>query len=182
MVASRDVPECFGRLWEPQDLDCSGGYNPAYTGENGSKQQPRCSFFEACRTRVAINKAQQQRATAQQGTAQISPGLVSVGGLTRNYQPQPAVAVAPTVPVPIPVPVSPQGGQAANGQPVLYQRPVVQTHAYVPPYLLVPEPTGPDEHFMMPLGREMTRAMMKAAGQTFANFWDYTTLRRPGGK
>lgn len=49
-------PECFGKLWEPSAAECAGGYDRAYTSQNGSKVREKCDWFDACRQRLEYAK------------------------------------------------------------------------------------------------------------------------------
>jgi hypothetical protein len=104
------TPRCFGSEWDPKDVDCTGGYNPAYAGEGGTKIQPRCDFFEPCKGRVSLKKIEelqkqgqiirpealvQARRAADQVPQTTSPGPTSA------RQEQPAAPPAPPVAQPI---------------------------------------------------------------------------------
>jgi hypothetical protein len=193
---------CFGESHDPNDTDCVGGYNPAFTGKDGSRKQNPCSYLAACRGRVALVRLRQHQANghlispeallrARQDAATWPPeetGRIAQTPLAR--QPQPSYAMpttsAPPVPPPIAYAPTPQYAHPAHHyqphqvQPIYIQVPA--TRAEMPPsptvnpYLSVLEVQKEGESVLRPLGREMVRAGLKAFGQTFANFWDQVTL------
>lgn len=115
MTGTETTPWCFGKEeeWDPKDIDCTGGYNPAFKGEDGSKFQPRCAFFEACKGRVSLKRIE----SLQQQGHTIKPEALVQAKRLAEQRPLTTTAYVPsketTKPEPAPAPV-PAGGLSAE--------------------------------------------------------------------
>lgn len=47
-MAGTGQPPCFGKLWDPHDVECTGGPDAAFKDANGNHVRERCVFFEQC--------------------------------------------------------------------------------------------------------------------------------------
>lgn len=199
-------PQCFGKEWSATDIDCTGGVNPTYRNSDGGRYQAKCSHYDACKVRSVMKDLRDAQragtlispdslvrgrmASPQQGMYG-QPVAPYQGPQSQPSQPAPVpYAGQPTAPQSFPVPPGypmypPQAVPAQYpmyyppppGYPIPTQmtRTQMGVSPHVHPYLVVPEPRK-EGAIVQPLMREMVRAMFKASGQTFANFWDFTPL------
>lgn len=197
------TPECFGKSWDPKDVDCTGGFNAAYSGPNGSKMQPKCDFFEACKGRVTLKRIEElrsqgnlirpeallraQQSAAQMPTATVPTQQVSTPAQVPAQMPvpppaygapqmQPGAAVPAFYPLPYGMPAYYPPPSLPVQENVQFRREALTPSPTVHPYIAVQEKRRKGESLMKPLGREMMRAGLKAMGQTFANYWDFVPL------
>lgn len=187
---------CFGKLWDSGSVECTGGFDVAYTStKNNSNYREPCKAYDQC------------RATKE---GRLTPNLVPPSHLTGQRPPAPppvpssAQAVPPRVP---PVPSTPytapqplqQQWQPPYWQPQAQHYQQAQHTQYVPPYvaqmgpttvpspyqafgaqmpgyLAVPEPID-GTPWLPRLLAELLRAALKALGHAAASFIDHTPLR-----
>jgi hypothetical protein len=177
------LPNCFGRLWDPRAVECTGGLDSLYTNPgDGTHKRERCNWYSQCSVRTTAADMEKRN-------------LVSPQNLIRPPQPgvlvsQPPSPISPVKPgaIQIPTPmamqthyanyVTPQ--QAYYGPamvPANYQQPGMQVLGY----LAVPEPISPIVPWWMRLFHEMGRAALKGLFHTGANFFDHNPMSRPPG-
>ncbi len=140
-MQQNERPDCFGQLWSVGATECTGGYDVAYTGPNGSHIRPRCDHFEEC-GRAVRNRTVTSQVQAY-GTRPPAPAY---------GQPQPQQYGRPGVPVPQPMIVRPNNQPTVAqqpGPPVSYpnfqypQPPAGYLNAYLPGYPQQPIPQYP---------------------------------------
>lgn len=169
-------PDCFGKLWEATAPECAGGYDAGYVSPSGSKNRPKCDWFDACRSRKMIVQA-----------AERQP-LITPGNLVRPPQPlapytHPPIPRPPNAYAPPPQPIQQHQQQqfyAHQPYPVVVTQPVqmMPTNYGMPAYLTSPEVRRPGESALAPLGREVFRSMGKAFGHSIAHFFDSISLSK----
>lgn len=162
-------PVCYGELWDHGAAECGGGYDPAFVATNGSKVRPRCDWFDSCRIRTGLKKAnEQQRNALVAPTSLVRPPPAMP--YSRFQPPPPATPQTPTYQQPQQV-----YAQQPYPYPVVVTQPVqmMPTNYGMPAYLTTPEVRHPNESFFAPLGREMFRAAGKALGHSLAAFFDH---------
>lgn len=162
-------PACFGELWDQTAAECTGGYDPAFVATNGSKVRPRCDFFDTCRIRVNLKKANEQQRALIAPTSLIRPRAPApVMPYAHRFQQQPPAQQM----------VPQQYAQQPYPYPVVVTQPVqmMPTNYGMPAYLTTPEERQPDESIWGPLGREVFRSMGKAFGHSLARFFDVTAF------
>ncbi len=160
-----DMPQCFGHLYDSRAKECVGGFDIAFTGENGSHVREKCNWTTACSARV---QAKQQ--------------VIPTSNLLRAHQTQFQTTNAPapsyTRPsLPTAPPLRPYGAPPPNVAPA-YGHPqhvgmqqMVPVNYGIPQYLSVREPST-SGGLSKRLGRELVRSMGKSLGHTLANFFD----------
>lgn len=159
-------PSCFAKEWDQKAPECVGGLDLEYTSPTGSHIRSPCRWFQQCGMRTQAMKS----------LPQVGQPVVPLAHLLqppRALQPAPmdprltALAQSMTRPVLTP---APQQAQAMQYLSVDYR---------MPSYLTVLEPIDPEEGVWRPLGRELLRAILKAAGHTLASFVDRVIFRGP---
>jgi len=176
------LPECYGKMWDPREVACSGGPNPAFKDPNtGSHIQGQCVFYSSCGARVQATRQQLIPTTALARTTPTPATQVAKpygsGG--------PSTAVVPQQQIPqqfsgqlMQQLVAFQQQQLKNGQlPLGYQQ-MMPVNYSVPSYLTVREERMENESVFSMLGRELFRSVGKSFGHTLAAFFDTTPLRR----
>jgi len=141
-------------MWSVGAVECTGGYDPAYTGPNNSHVRPKCDCFEECgrivRARVVaptpVQAHQQQNRpvipTYAPPAQQYAPAKVPIIG---GQPPQPLAVRPPQAPV-VPVPPGYQYPQQYIQQPQAYPYQQPQQH----PYFGVQAPIVAPQVEMMP--------------------------------
>lgn len=183
---------CFGRSWDANAVQCTGGPDPAYLDENGSNVRSRCKLYAKCATMTVKNQTTRKDQQQQQVRPVMQTPIHSVvAGITQGaatvlarqqaaqqavvkpvmQQPQPMVP-QPYYGYPQPVMVHPMMAQAPYTVPMNYQQPGMQ----MPAYLTVPEPVLADQHWFWRLMWNIGRSMVKAGAHTTANFVDHTPV------
>ena len=166
-------PECFGKLWDASASECTGGYDPAFVGLNGSKTRPKCDFFDSCKVRLMIAKSQE---TQQRMQPLIPPQALMRQQPPTPWQPQPLVPGRPPQMMPQPAYQPPQQQMYQYPQVVMPPVQMQATNFSMPAYLSTPEVRREGESFFAPLGREIFRATGKAFGHTLAAFFDHVSF------
>lgn len=169
------TPECFGKMWSSEASECAGGYDPFFVGPNGTKTRPRCDFYESCKTRTVVARANQQQRVA--GSLVPPQALVRPPAPISPYQQQTQYQPAPYVPRPIQQQPPPQPQQYTYPHVVMPPVQMMPTSYAMPAYLSTPETRQEDESFWHPLGREIFRGLGKALGHSLAHFFDVTILK-----
>ena len=176
-----DPPNCFGKLWQADHVECKGGLDPAFVNEKtGSHVREKCWFFDSCGARTQAAKLEAHR------------GLVQPESLVRPQVPfiRPQQTVAPTPPPTqgyierfaqsvqqqqVPRPTFP-----VQQAPVQYgYQQMMPVNYQMPGYLTVPEERG--SSLLGFVGRTVTRSILKSLGHSIAHLFDTTTLGPPHG-
>ncbi len=154
-------PHCFGKEWDPKDVDCTGGLNPAYRNPtDGSRQQPACTHHDACRVRLVLQRVQE----GERSGVLIRPESLVRGRMsspTQNPQPYqaPVQPYRPPQAAPVQQHAHVPSVQVPPGYPQyppqVYQQPYPQQGyappGYPPPYPY-PVPTQPMQYARENLG------------------------------
>lgn len=199
-LGSESEPQCFGKHWDENAVECAGGRDPTYTdAQTGMHIRDRCGFFHSCGVRVQAQKQEQRLLPAAQ--------LIRPQFQNTPFQNQPTPQ---PINQQIQLPVNQPGaisqfalqqqinqltqanqllqqqltqtrqiqshGQSYLGQAVqsIQPLPMMAMEMSVPRYLTVPEPRREHSSIWALLGKEVARSLMKSAGHTMANFWDRT--------
>jgi hypothetical protein len=106
--------DCFGRHWDPNDVECRGGHDPCYVHpRNQTHVRDRCVHYTDCARRTSESQVQQsQQPYQQQPMPYPQPQLIPVQQvlrpqLTPTYQrpytglagPAPQPQIQPVVPL-----------------------------------------------------------------------------------
>lgn len=194
-------PSCFGKHWDPNNVECRGGNDPSYSHpKTGSNRRDMCRWYSACAA------ATNQGRTGQAVNIPVPPPPVPQSAFVpiTNVVRPPSITTVPTpTPISPPVPIgSPQLPHAQPTQlapqqhvaymsglpytqpqfasqpilvPVNQPMPGTQVHSF----LTVPEPYNPNVPMGTRLWRTVYRSMFKAAFVGAANFIDYNPLTPP---
>lgn len=150
---------CFGKSWDPNDVECTGGIDPGYvhpyTKEN---RRDVCDLLLACSTRVAAEKLDPQR-------------LIPASRLVRDKQ-------VPVLPFTLPQtkPPTQTTAPSAHAAPVQYQHPQQVQH-YSGSVLSVPEQRHEDEPFSHFMFRTVIRSLLKGLFQGLVHVFDNHRLK-----
>lgn len=88
-------PDCFGNLWSAKATECRGGYDPTFTGADGSNVRPACDFFHSCGAQKSSKEvSQRMQVPLSNLTSGIRPVSVTSSGPKRP-------SFLPTVPSPV---------------------------------------------------------------------------------
>jgi hypothetical protein len=179
-------PSCFGLRWDPKAIECIGGLNPAYVHpENQTHRRDRCSWYEACN-----NQTMNKPITPLLPAASLFQRPIATPQPAQPYTPpRPPTQFTANQPAPTPIPVqasaaptwSAQPGPPHQQYPTQQYHPAQQYHMpgwQPPPFLSVPEPADPTQHWGRRLGLELLRAVFKAMGWQAASFFDSNPLKR----
>ena len=178
-------PVCFGKEFDAGDSECAGGADPGYVNpRTGAQVRDRCSWFSACASVSAANRARAQHTIPASNLTRPHPQgpprpaqMPPMPGTRPQFQ-QPAQmhpqqqqqAMAPMQPQMMVAPwVAQQGPQLV---PMMVQQPGSQMQHY----LTVPEPINLNENPWKRLMREIVRSMFKSAGHTSAAFFDHNPM------
>jgi hypothetical protein len=164
------APECFGQIWSEKAVECSGGYDPGHISPNGGHVRPKCDFWDSCKTRVLLKRANER------------PALIPPQSLIRPpFQPNvPYQGLVPGRPV---QPLTPQVQQQYQySHPQVQMRPLemMAVSHQMPSYLSEPEVRLEGESYWAPMGREIARGLGKAFGHSIAHFFDAIPFTRKG--
>lgn len=151
-------PPCLGdpELHSPRATECVGGYDPGFTGPDGGHTRPKCPYFESCRMKVTLTKANQQQG------AMIPPSTLIRQQPWQAQQPQPQSPWQPTWQAQQPQqqpwqarPLTPHPwqqpppamvpGRQQVAQP--WQQPAAQPQPWQPPWQ---QPVAPQQQQQMP--------------------------------
>ena len=202
-MAGTGQPPCFGKLWDPHDVECTGGPDAAFKDANGNHVRERCVFFEQC---GAIRQAD-TRVTAPPTPppylTQLHPNAPPPG---RTTYPQTFGGQVPrTTPTALAAMANPYQQQQQQQQQLIQQllqqvaalkqntqntmmgmppqhpqqmvpgyQQMMPVNFAIPQYLTVREERTPDGTVWGMLGREIARSMGKSFGHTLSNFFDST--------
>jgi hypothetical protein len=96
-MAQHPPKECFGKSWDPNNVACRGGNDPAYLHPTtGTNKRDPCAWFNPCATRVTAVKQQQQLIPAQQIVRRQQPQQPQMPQMPQ--MPQQPQAAQPTSP------------------------------------------------------------------------------------
>lgn len=163
-----EVPKCFGSLFDANEKACTGGFDPAYVGENGTHIRERCNYSQACSARVQASQRQQIIPTSNLLRAQ-QPTQFSVPSAPSTGYPRPSLPTAP--------PPRQYGAPQQQQQPYVGVQQMVPVNFGIPQYLTAREPVT-SGNFSKRLGLELVRSVGKSLGHTLANFFDTEILGR----
>jgi hypothetical protein len=184
-----EKPPCFGDAeeWDPEDVACTGGMDPLYRHENGSKVRDRCFVFEACGARAQAAKLEPNQARLLDPKSLLghrTPQPSAAGSFNRAfssaYSPPSNVSTSarpvlgPSQPAPAPLATVPRPQVPAPYVPPTH----VPPGYHLPPFLLVPEPRGEDSFWSF-IVRTAARAVGKALGHSIAHVFDTHPLKPP---
>lgn len=195
-------PGCFGKSWDPNHVECTGGPDKIYQHPtNGTHFRDKCSWFDRC--------GQQMNRPATY-TVPSTSTLIPATSLTQP-RPVPDPPRPPLIPnYPPPTPTPPFTPPRPPATPVQYspqtqQQPAPLYHPYpqamVPPhvaqqgpqyvyspyqipgtqsaqFLTVPEPIREDTSMLTRFFHEVLRACAKGAATQVAAFIDSNPFRR----
>lgn len=115
---------CFGKLHNPNDAKCAGGFDPTYWARNTSERK-RCPHFDQCMHAMSLQTPKQQ--VEVKGAPFGTPGLGAPGLVTPQMPQMPQMPPRPQMPqmpTQSPHPVLPQ--TQAMPAPTPVQVPVQQ--------------------------------------------------------
>lgn len=176
------LPACFGKDWDKNAPECSGGPDPSYVHpQTGQHVREKCDFFSMCGARTQASRvAYSQAVIPPQNLIRppvVTPPPVTVpqnfGQFMTQQQAQFAEAQRlaamsasrPVVPV-VQTPVT-----------MVHPASTYQLNYQMPAYLSVPEERQPGESIWSVLGREILRSMFKATGHAVAHHFDARKLK-----
>jgi hypothetical protein len=198
-------PTCYGKLWDPNAVECRGGLDPSYSHPKMGNRREMCKWYQACSAASTHSKLQQAAKVAppppppQVAPPQVVPATAIVrppppAGMPQVMAPQQVQSAVQVPQAQAVVHGPPPQQQIAHAAGVAYTQPQYAAMptmvpmnqpmmgSNIPSVLVVPEPPDPSVPLGLRMWREVTRAVGFAACLTAANFITYNPVGRPRGQ